>query len=244
MDNQATKVIKAYLTPREVALHLVEPHNHRVNAAERAIQTFKNCFVGALGTTDADFPIQLWDKLTPQVQDSINLLRWSRVNPAVSAYEILEGPYDWNRYLLAPLGTKAIIYEDSDTRASWAPHWLDAWLLGPSKDHYRCHLYFVPDTSGYRVSGSAELFPQHCVAPPYSHETHVNELADEIKLTIPKLNWRARTLNTLRTFAQHLDAYVSGTPIPAPPPTVHHQPGEQRVTPLLQPEEQRVTAPL
>jgi hypothetical protein len=58
-------------------LQLVEPHNHCVNAAEQAIQTFKNCFIGALGTTDANFLIQLWDKLTPQVQDSINLLQRS-----------------------------------------------------------------------------------------------------------------------------------------------------------------------
>ncbi len=75
MDNQATKVIKAYLTPQQVSLQLVKPHDHRVNAAERAIQTFKNCFIRALGTTNADFPIQLWYKLAPQVQDSINLLR-------------------------------------------------------------------------------------------------------------------------------------------------------------------------
>ena len=67
MENQATKVVKAYLLPRDVTLQLVEPHNHRVNAAERAIQTFKNRFVSALGTTNADFSIQLWDKLTPQV---------------------------------------------------------------------------------------------------------------------------------------------------------------------------------
>ena len=59
MDNQAKKVIKAYLNPRHVKLQLVKPHNHRVNAAERAIQTFKNCFIGALGTTDSDFPVQL-----------------------------------------------------------------------------------------------------------------------------------------------------------------------------------------
>jgi hypothetical protein len=181
MDNQATKVIKAYLTTQRVSLQLVEPHNHHVNAAERAIQTFKNCFIGALGTTDADFPILLWKKLTSQVQDSINLLRRSRINPAVSAYEILEGP-------------TTIIFEDSDTRASWAPHGLDAWLLGPSKDHHRCHLYYVPKTKGYRVSGSAELFPQHCIAPLYSHETHVTELVEEIKTTIPRLSRRARTM--------------------------------------------------
>jgi hypothetical protein len=75
MDNQATKVIKAYLTPQQVSLQLVKPHNHCVNAMERAIQTFKNQFISALGTTEADFLIQLWDKQAPQVQDSINLLR-------------------------------------------------------------------------------------------------------------------------------------------------------------------------
>ncbi len=39
MDNQATKAIKLYLTPQQCQLQLVEPGNHRVNAAERAIQT-------------------------------------------------------------------------------------------------------------------------------------------------------------------------------------------------------------
>ncbi len=58
MDNQATKVIKAYLNPRHVELQLVKPHNQRVNAAERATQTFKNCFIGALGTQT---PISLYN---------------------------------------------------------------------------------------------------------------------------------------------------------------------------------------
>ena len=86
MDNQATKAIKSYLTPQQCQLQLVEPGNHRINAAERAIQTFKNRFIGALGTTDVNFPIQLWDKLAPQVQD---------FDPTKSAYEVLEGPYNW-----------------------------------------------------------------------------------------------------------------------------------------------------
>jgi hypothetical protein len=118
MDNQATKAIKAYLTPQQVTLQLVEPHNHRVNTAERAIQTFKHRFIGALGTTDSKFPIQLWDKLAPQVHDCINLLRSSRISPDKSAYETLEGPYNFNCYPLAPLWTRAIICKDSDTQAS------------------------------------------------------------------------------------------------------------------------------
>ncbi len=94
MENQATKVIKAYLKPHDVTLQLVKPHNHRVNAGEGAIQTFKNRFIGVLDTTDVNFPVQLWNKLTPQVQDSINLLRRSRIKPKVSVYEALESPYD------------------------------------------------------------------------------------------------------------------------------------------------------
>jgi hypothetical protein len=58
MDNQATIVIKAYLTPQQASLQLIEPHNHCVNATDRAIQTFKNCFIEALGMTNANFPIQ------------------------------------------------------------------------------------------------------------------------------------------------------------------------------------------
>ena len=74
MDNQATKHIKAFLSVQHCDLQLVEPLNHRVNAAERAIQTFKDAFIAALATTDVDFPIQLWDRLTPQVQTCLNLM--------------------------------------------------------------------------------------------------------------------------------------------------------------------------
>ena len=75
MDNQAIKHIKQYLSENEYKLQLVEPHNHRANAAVQAIQTFKDVFITALATTDVNFPLQLWDKLTaPQVQTCLNLI--------------------------------------------------------------------------------------------------------------------------------------------------------------------------
>ena len=86
MDNQAMKAIKLYRTPQECKLQLVKPGNHRVNATERAIQTFKNCFNGALGTTNMDFPIQLWDKMACQVQDANNFVSRSHIHPKESAY--------------------------------------------------------------------------------------------------------------------------------------------------------------
>jgi hypothetical protein len=177
--------------------------------------------------------------LTLQVQDSINLLRRSRINPTKSAYEVLEGPYDWNHYPLAPLGTKAVMYEDADTRASWVLHGLDAWLLGPSKDHYRCNLYYVPETKGYRVSGSADLFPQHCIAPTSTPVTHDVELSTELQDTLATLPCTARTSAVVTTLVRHIDAYVLGTVPPSSreeqrvdmvsPPLAIHQ-GIQKVT--------------
>jgi hypothetical protein len=67
MDNQATKHIKMFLTKNDCKLQLVELQNHRVSAAERAIQTFKDVFIAALATMDSNFPLQLWDQLTPQI---------------------------------------------------------------------------------------------------------------------------------------------------------------------------------
>jgi hypothetical protein len=109
VDNQATKQIKKFLTEQQCKMQLVKPHNHQMNAAKCTIQTCKDAFIAALATTDKDFPIQLWDKLAPQVQDTLNLLRASRINPAISAYRILNGLCNWNRYPLAPLGCKVVL---------------------------------------------------------------------------------------------------------------------------------------
>jgi hypothetical protein len=96
MDNQATKHIKKFLTDNKCKLQLIEPHNHCVNAAEHAIQTFKDTFIVALATTNSNFPLQLWDRIIPQVQDTLNLMSASRINPNISAYKALNGLYDWN----------------------------------------------------------------------------------------------------------------------------------------------------
>ncbi len=151
-----------------------------MNAAERAIQTFKDAFISALATTDSNFLLQLWDRLTPQVQNMFNMMRASCVNPTISAYEALNGPYDWNRYPLAPLGCRAVVYKDGDTRGLWASRGVDAWYLGPSRDHYHCNLYCIPETRAYQISGSTELFPQHGQLPDMTPQQHFKELTNKL----------------------------------------------------------------
>jgi hypothetical protein len=116
-------------------------------------------------------------------------MRASRINPKISAYEAIWGPYDWNRFPLAPPGCKAVIYESPAAQGLWGSRGTDAWYLGPSHDHYRCnHNHsFVPEMRAYRISGSAELFPQHCQVPFLSTSDHMQELTKEVVSTLTKM---------------------------------------------------------
>jgi hypothetical protein len=245
MDNQANAVIKRYLTPKECENMLVEPHNHRVNAAERAIQTFKAHFISALATTDSEFPLQLWDRLTPQVVSTLNMLRPSRLDPTMSAYEAVHGPYDWNRFPLAPPGCKAVIYEAPEVRGSWASHGTDAWCVGPSLDHYRCNHFFVPDTRAFRISGSAELFPQHCQVPFLLWNENFQEVINELTATLNELT-PDRRAKFLRLVYKRLDA---GPPaakrtLTAPSHEWMLPRTDVQLNPYVPPPQQRVDIPL
>ena len=58
--------VENYIKNNQTAMQLVKPHHHCVNAAERAIQTFKNHFISGLCTVNHKFPLQLWCDLLPQ----------------------------------------------------------------------------------------------------------------------------------------------------------------------------------
>ena len=86
IDNEASKAVTTYIKSQDVDWQLVEPDNHRVNATERAIQTFKNHFLAGLATDDWAFPLQLWCYLLFQAEMTLNMLRTSRTDPPKFAY--------------------------------------------------------------------------------------------------------------------------------------------------------------
>ena len=165
IDNVASKAVQAYVEADKVNIKLVEPHNHRVNVAERAIQTFNNHLIAGLSTCNDSFPSLLWNKIVPQAQDSLNILRTSRVHPKLSAYSVLEGIHNFNRQPWAPPGTRATIFNLPETRTSFGPRAIDTWYIGPAPKHYRCYNFFFPSTGGIHTSGQATFYPQHCTVP-------------------------------------------------------------------------------
>jgi hypothetical protein len=187
IDNVATKTIQTYLEANDIRIQLVEPHNHRVNAAERTIQTFKDHMLTGLSTCDAQFPSLLWDRIAPQAQDSLNMLRTSRAHPQLSAYHVLEGAHDFNRVPWAPPGTRATIFKPPETRTSWGPRAIHAWYIGPAPQHYRCYNFYLPTTGGTRTSGQATFYPQHCRTPLKTPMDVTRRITENLIQTIQKL---------------------------------------------------------
>ena len=135
---------------------MVNPYDHRVNAAERAIQTWKNHWITGTGTLDPNCPMQLWCQFMEQGLDTLNMLRTSRVNPKLSAYAILEGQFNFDSTPMAPIGTKALVFMTPNKHNTWENHAIDAWYVGPAKMHYRNYRFYVPETCGYRITNSVD----------------------------------------------------------------------------------------
>ena len=112
----------------------------------------------------------------------------------------------------------------------WAARGTNAWLLGLSKNCYHCNLFYVPQTRAYHISGSAELFPQHCQVPnlrPIEHlEALTAELTDETTAAASTTKGKA-LLHIIRT---HLDTLMSPPLNPAEQPLI-----EQKVRTDMQP---------
>ena len=78
-------------------MELVPPVCHQQNAAEVAICYFKTHFLSVLEGAAKDFPSNLWDRILPQTEITLNLLQQSNATPNVLAYAHLSGPFDYNK---------------------------------------------------------------------------------------------------------------------------------------------------
>ena len=108
-------------------LELVPPVTHRRNAAEVAIHNFKAHFLSVLAVTVQYFPPSLWDRLLPQAEITISLLRQSNETPKVLAYAHLSGPFNYNKITLTTMGVSVQLHEKTDKKVTWAYHTIDGW---------------------------------------------------------------------------------------------------------------------
>ena len=175
LDNESSKDFTELLKQNHGKIQFVPPNAHRRNVAERAIRTFKAHFIAGLSSAHPSFPLNLWDRLIPQAQMTLNMMRKSNINEKLSAYEQVFGTYDYNSTPIAPPGTQSLLHLKNNQRGTWAPKAINAWYIGPCMSHYRCLNFYVPSTAGERVSDTAQLYPTMVETPTW---TQIDEIID------------------------------------------------------------------
>jgi hypothetical protein len=172
LDNEASNALKTSNHTQDIEYQLVPPHVHCRNSAKRVIRTWTNHFVAGICSTNSDFPLHLWDRLIEQATITLNLLRPARRNPNMSAHQMLNGAFDYNRTPMAPPGTKIAVHEKPKERRPWDPQGVVGWYLGPATEHYRCYRVFVNKTRSERITDTVEFFPQE-IEMPYPTPTEI-----------------------------------------------------------------------
>jgi hypothetical protein len=188
---------QGFLSLYNIAFQRVPPKEHRANAAERAIRTFKNHFISTLCTVDSHFPLSEWDRLLPQAKLTLNLLRSSRIHPSLSAHASLFGHYDFNRVPLAPPGTKVVDHVTSEGRTTFGEHGKVGWYIGPSPEHCRCYKCYFPDTMTERDVLTVDFFPEKIPFPIFTTADYLKQTAEDML----HLLQTPRTISTTQTLA-------------------------------------------
>lgn len=216
LDNEVSTELTSAFTKKKIQYQLVPPDVHRRNAAERAIQTWKHHFIAGISTVDPTFPMAEWDRLVKQGELTLNLLRNSRVNPKLSSWAYIFGNFDYNSTPLAPPGTKVVVHQKPQVRASWDPHGIVGYYTGPAMHHYRCYTCFIPKTRAERITDTVTYIPANIPIPQFTAQDHLQQALDNILNIIknppknmPFLTSGDNTTNALRIIAEILNRNTS-----------------------------------
>ena len=223
LDNEASKDYRHAITHDWKATYqLVPPDVHRANAAERAIRTFKAHFLSILAGIDTSFPNYLWDKLLPQTELTLNLLRQSTIAPAISAWEAFNGPLNYDATPLGPIGCPVIIHNKASTRNSWDFRGRDGFRVGPALQHYRCFQVVDSATNCVVVSDTVAFRHSYLKQPTITYDDRllrtINYLSSAIAdAPASSLDAQLQAITALRNLFANW-ANTSSTSPPEPPP--------------------------
>jgi hypothetical protein len=190
--------------------------------------------VAGLSTVEPAFPLHLWDRLLPQAEITLNLLRTSRLHPQLSAAAHFHGLVDYNKTAFAPPGYKIIAHEKPGKLHTWAPHGQHGYSLGPAMQHYRCQNVYITATASERIVNTLELFPHNYQMPQLSPNDRLlmaaKDMTDAFQNPHPEVPFTSvgdDTIAALADLAEIFKLKLRQTPSPMPqavPPTQFQRP--------------------
>jgi hypothetical protein len=127
--------------------------------------------------------MHLWDLTIPQAEITLNLLRGSRINPRLSAYEQLHGHFDFNATPIAPPGVKVLAHARAGERDTWNTHAFEAWYVGPALEHYHCFQVWAVKSRHKRIVNQVLWFPPKAF-PKLTSEDLLRATIDDLKVIL------------------------------------------------------------
>jgi hypothetical protein len=86
----------------------------------------------------------------------------------MSAYSQLNVHFYFNRTTIVSHGKRLIVHEKPDQWASWDPHGVDGYYMGPALDQYICYQVHITKTKGTSIVYTVEFFPSKTAIPQTS----------------------------------------------------------------------------
>ena len=133
------------------------PNTHRSNAVERAICNLKTHFKSVLAGVAPGFPKNLWDLLLPQTEVTLNLLRYTILDPSISAWVYFHSPFNYDATPLGHLGCHMISHKKTVIRNSWDFRGASGWSVGVALQNYLFHTIVAKATKEVQVLDTVEF---------------------------------------------------------------------------------------
>ncbi len=70
---------------------------------------------------------------------------------------VFQGPFDFNKTPLGPVGCRVLIHAKPATRRSWGFCAKNGFYIGPAMDSYRCFKLANADTKSQVISDTVEF---------------------------------------------------------------------------------------
>jgi hypothetical protein len=186
--------------------------------------------VAGLSSVDPTFPLHLWDRLLPQAEITLNLLRTSILHPQLSAAAHFHGLVGYNKTAFAPPGCKIIVHEKPGKGRTWAPYGQHGYSLGPAMHHYRCQNVYISSMASERIVDTLEFFPHNYQMSQFSSTDILimtaKDMTDALQNPHPEVPFTHvgdDTISALTELAKIFKLKLRQTPpptLPAAPPTV------------------------
>ncbi len=136
------------------------PTNPQIQPCREGSKDRQNHLISAFLSTHPDFPDDLWDRLLPYAEITLNVLRPWRPDPTLSAWSGLHHlSYDFSAHPLHPPGQLCLAFSSPDHHDTWAPHGDRAFTLSPALTHYRCQRVYVVSSRSERITLTLAHFP-------------------------------------------------------------------------------------